>query len=138
MNEQQTFWAKDYAQEYIEKNQKFDRKMGVEGWSKILEKATAIEQILECGCNIGRNIGFLNEVLPDAKKTIIEISKPAYDFVTNEYQLDQSFNGTILQSNFEQKFDLVFTMGVLIHIHPDDLLENINKMWHSPNSVDIQ
>jgi 2-polyprenyl-3-methyl-5-hydroxy-6-metoxy-1,4-benzoquinol methylase len=44
--------------------------------------------------------------------------------------IEQSFNGPIVQSNFEKEhFDLVFTMGVLIHIHPDDLLTNMQKMF---------
>jgi pseudaminic acid biosynthesis-associated methylase len=130
MNEQQNFWANTYADEYIRKNSSFDQKMGVECWQKMLAKAGEITSILECGCNIGRNIGFLDEVLPDASKSIIEISKPAFDFVTSQYNLEKSFNGAIVDSDFtDGEFDLVFTMGVLIHIHPDDLLANMRKMY---------
>jgi pseudaminic acid biosynthesis-associated methylase len=130
LNEQQKFWAKDYANEYIEKNKAFDQKLGVDGWKIMLNKASNITSILECGCNVGRNIGFLNSIMPESKKSIIEISKPAYDFVTNSYETDKSFNGSILDSSFEPNcFDLVFTCGVLIHIHPDELLVNMKKMF---------
>jgi 2-polyprenyl-3-methyl-5-hydroxy-6-metoxy-1,4-benzoquinol methylase len=45
--------------------------------------------------------------------------------------LHKSFNGSILESSFgEKEFDLVYTMGVLIHIHPDDVLENMKRMFH--------
>lgn len=129
MNEQQNFWANTYAEDYISKNSSFDKKLGTEGWEKMLSSAEGITSILECGCNIGRNIGFLNEVLPAASKSIIEISKPAYNFVTSHFNLDKAFNGAITESNFtEGEFDLVYTMGVLIHIHPDDLLANMQKM----------
>lgn len=129
MNEQQNFWAKNYAEEYIRKNSAFDQDLGRECWQKMLASASGIRSILECGCNIGRNIGFLDVVLPKAAKSIIEISKPAYDFVTSHYRLDKTFNGAILESGFAaNSFDLVYTMGVLIHIHPDDLLENMRRM----------
>ncbi len=133
MNEQQNFWANDYAKDYIKKNSKFDRLLGIEAWQKMLAKTDVIETALECGCNIGRNVGFLNEVLPAATKSIIEISKPAFEFVTQQYELDQSFNGSILEANLEKKFDLVFTMGVLIHIHSDDLLVNMKKIYNYSN-----
>jgi pseudaminic acid biosynthesis-associated methylase len=130
MNEQQNFWANNYAEDYIRKNSLFDKNLGTECWKKILSNAKGITSILECGCNIGRNIGFLKEVLPAASKSIIEISKPAYDFVTGQFNLDKTFNGAIVKSNFaEREFDLVCTMGVLIHIHPDDLLANMQKMY---------
>ena len=129
MNEQQNFWANDYAQEYIKKNAQFDRKLGVQGWQKMLKKTEGVGSLLECGCNIGRNIGFLNEVLPDTSKSVIEISKPAYEFAAHQYKLDQAFNGSIEESNFDKQFNLVFTQGVLIHIHPDNLLANMQKMY---------
>jgi pseudaminic acid biosynthesis-associated methylase len=133
MNEQQNFWANDYAEDYIKKNSEFDRFLGEEAWRKMLSKADGIESVLECGCNIGRNINFLNEVLLTATKSVIEISKPAFEFVTQQYELDQVFNGSIVDANFEKTFDLVFTMGVLIHIHPDNLLTNMRKIYESSN-----
>lgn len=129
MNEQQNFWANAYAQEYIRKNSQFDQALGIQAWREMLAKTADIESILECGCNIGRNIGFLDTTLPSARKSIIEISKPAFEFVTHQYKLDKAFNGSIEASGFEDKFDLVFTTGVLIHIHPDHLLANMRKMF---------
>ena len=133
MNEQQKFWTNDYAQNYIEKNSQFNRELGIDGWQKMLNKSESIDSILECGCNIGRNIDFLNGLLPDVAKSIIEISSPAFEFVTHTYDLSQAFNGSILESNLTGKFDLVYTMGVLIHIHPDDLLANMQKMFDYSN-----
>lgn len=129
MNEQQNFWANDYAQEYMRKNSQFDKDLGIDGWRRMLAKAESINSVLECGCNIGRNIEFLNAVLPSASKSIIEISKPAFEFVTRQYKLKSAFNGSIEESSLAGAFDLVFTIGVLIHIHPDNLLANMRKMF---------
>lgn len=128
-NEQENFWAETYAEDYIRKNRGFDQEGGVEGWRRMLAKAGPTPRILELGCNIGRNVGFLDTLRPEASKSIIEISKPAFDFVTDHYRLEETFNGPILQSDFaHESFDLVFTIGVLIHVSPDDLLPTMGKM----------
>lgn len=116
MNEQQNFWKNEYAAAYIEKNKSFNQEKGIFCWNQMLAKADKIESVLECGSNIGRNIGFLDKVLPTAQKSIIEISPDAYKIVTNTFQLYSSFNGPILHSNFAPlSFDLTYTIGVLIH-----------------------
>jgi pseudaminic acid biosynthesis-associated methylase len=128
--EQEEFWANTYAADYIKKNSDFDGLAGQKAWHEMLSKTDSISTILECGCNIGRNIKFLNNILPSAKKSIIELSKPAYDFVINNMEIQNSFNGSIVESELNgHTFDLVFTMGVLIHIHPDKLLDNMQRMF---------
>jgi pseudaminic acid biosynthesis-associated methylase len=130
MNEQQLFWSNQYADEYRKKNSSFNLDMGIKGWAKMLQNASDISSILECGCNIGRNINFLNYLMPNVDKSIIEISSDAYQFVTHQYKIDQSFNGPIVKADFApSSFDLTFTSGVLIHIHPDELLDNMKKLY---------
>jgi pseudaminic acid biosynthesis-associated methylase len=130
LNDQQVFWKEKYSKEYISKNSSYTIDEGVKCWAQMLQRANGVTNILECGSNIGKNIGLLNHVLPSASKSIIEISPDAYGIVTSKYELSQSFNGPIVASNFEKEsFDLVFSMGVLIHIHPNDLLQNMQKMF---------
>jgi len=130
-SEQEKFWATTYADDYIKKNSEFDHKLGSEAWKLMLQKTQGeVRNYLECGCNIGRNIEQLKLALPDAKSSIIEISTPAFNFVTARYDFAQAYNGPILGSQFEKEsFDLVFTMGVLIHINPDQLLDHMAKMF---------
>lgn len=124
-NDQEIFWSEQYAEDYIKKNAEFDAVLGVQAWEKMLASTSGITSLLECGCNIGRNIDSLDRLLPSASKSIIEISKPAFDFVSNRHALAQKFNGSILEGSF----DLVYTMGVLIHINPDELLANLKKAY---------
>jgi len=128
-NDQEIFWSEQYAEDYIKKNAEFDAFLGVQAWEKMLASTSGITSLLECGCNIGRNIDSLDRLLPSASKSIIEISKPAFDFVSNRHALAQKFNGSILESSLEGSFDLVYTMGVLIHINPDELLANLQKAY---------
>lgn len=130
-SEQEKFWATTYADDYIKKNSQFDHKLGAEAWEKMLKEARdGVCNYLECGCNVGRNIEQLRLVRPDAKPSIIEISEPAFKYVTTRYDFEHAYNGPILNSAFEKEsFDLVFTMGVLIHINPDQLLDHMAKMY---------
>lgn len=131
-SDQEKYWAEQYAINYIKKNEVFDHTLGVQAWKLMLAKIESdISSLLECGCNIGRNIEQLNRVIPKSQKSIIEISEPAYNFVTQKYDLSHTFHGPLIDSNFkEQSFDLVFTMGVLIHINPDQLLDHMEKMFN--------
>jgi len=128
---QESFWADKYAEEYIQKNQNFNNELGAVAWRLILSKVDIdISSYLECGCNIGRNINQLKMVLPNASPSIIEISKPAFDFITQSHDFKYAFNGALLESELSSElFDLVFTMGVLIHINPEQLLDNMKKIY---------
>ena len=132
-NDQEVFWSEQYAEDYIKKNTEFDSGLALQAWEKMLASTSGITSLLECGCNIGRNIDSLDRLLPSASKSIIEISKPAFDCVSSRHALAQKFNGSILESSLEGSFDLVYTMGVLIHINPDELIANLQKAYNYSN-----
>jgi pseudaminic acid biosynthesis-associated methylase len=137
MNSQEFFWARDYASDYIKKNSRFDDNLGARVWEKFLINCKEISNYLELGCNIGRNIQQIKIANPQLRPSIIEISKPAYDYVTKIHEFDYSFNGPILDSPLPiGYFDLTFTMGVLIHIHPDNLVPHMQKLYsHSKKYI---
>jgi spore coat polysaccharide biosynthesis protein SpsF len=91
----------------------------------MLAATNEVHSILECGCNID----FLEKVLPKATKSVVEISKPAFEFVTKRHKLANAFNGPIEESSIDATFDLVFKIGVLINVHPDNLLKIMGKMF---------
>jgi len=130
-SEQEKFWAKTYAEDYIIRNSEFDHELGAEAWAKMLQgTGNNVRTVLEFGCNIGRNIEQIKRALPDVKPSVIEISEPAFKYVTSRYEFANAFRGAILDSKFEENgFDLVFTIGVLIHINPDQLLAHMKKMF---------
>jgi pseudaminic acid biosynthesis-associated methylase len=129
-SKQEIFWRDIYAEEYIIRNNNFDLDLGIKAWAQMTRKLVLVKSILECGCNIGRNINFLNYLMPEADKSIVEISPVAFKLVSEKYSLVDALNCSIRSSDFNGKqFDLVFTSGVLIHIPPEDLLENLSKIY---------
>lgn len=137
MNKQEQFWKDTYAKEYISRNSEFDLDSGIKAWAQMTKSLGPVGSILECGCNIGRNINILNHLMPGAEKSVIEISPEAFSVVTERYEFADALNCSIAASDFGGKqFDLVFTSGVLIHIAPENLLENLSAIYaHSKKYV---
>lgn len=130
-NEQEGFWKNRITESYSVDNSIFDHRLGVAGWERMLAKADkkSLSSYLECGSNIGRNIGFLKDLLPDASANIIELAEFPYKKCIDSFDIDKSFLGTIKEAKFGVQFDLVFSQGVLIHVNPDDLHESMRRMY---------
>lgn len=81
--------------------------------------------ILEIGCNLGRNLNYLYTA-GFKHLTGIEISENAVKALRKNFP-ELADSATIINSSVEEviksfednQFDLVFTMAVLEHIHPD-------------------
>jgi pseudaminic acid biosynthesis-associated methylase len=137
--EQTKFWESEFGKEYTDRNT-----FSPEAWNKwYLENfgitkddlnnkfLAGIEKnarILEVGCNIGQQlialqrIGFTNLYGIELQAYAVEKAK------------ENTKNINIIQgSGFDlpfrdNYFDLVFTNGVLIHIHPNDLEKIMKEM----------
>lgn len=135
MNEQEDFWTNGIANQYRIDNDNFDLGNGVLAWQKMLSAISTqeLDSFLECGANIGRNIGILAQVLPEVKANVIEINLESLSICAQRWKLHETFNGSIANSKFTKKFDLVFSCGVLIHVNPDDLLSSMEKMFSHSN-----
>lgn len=131
-NEQENFWKTTVANEYMAANSNYDFEQGLVGWNSILGKLQLKElaSILELGCNVGRNLGILRSLVPHASLNAVEINPIALEIADEKYKLNSKFAGSIFEYQTDALFDLVFTSGVLIHIHPDNLLSAMKKMFH--------
>lgn len=130
MNKQEKFWYDEYATEYIKRNSSFNLDLGIKAWATMLKNVEPLETLLECGCNIGRNINFLNNLLPGTRKSIIEISPEPFEYVTSNNKFEHASNTSIMDAELPKNyFDLVFTTGVLIHVAPENLLDHMKRMY---------
>jgi pseudaminic acid biosynthesis-associated methylase len=130
-SEQESFWAGEFGNEYARRNAGFDPALEERAWNKMLSCLVPadLKSVLECGSNIGRNLVTLRRILPQAELSLIEINEESFKTAVQRVNPRHSFKGSILESNLPAgAFDLVFTSGVLIHIHPDNLEANCRKM----------
>ena len=131
-NDQELFWKVKYSKNYIQKNTNFNKKLLIEGWNKMLKSIDSPKTILEFGPNVGRNIEALNQIFPQADKTAVEISVDACAILNKKFENLNVINASILDSKISTNHsDLTFTVAVLTHIHPTNLLENLKKIISS-------
>ena len=119
---QEEFWSGEFGDEYITRNSSADLlAANLHFFSHATSNMSTVNSVLEIGCNVGMNIRALNLLLPNTKVTGIEINKKAADIARTISSNNIIINDSVLSYNPSEKYDLVFTKGVLIHINPDQL-----------------
>lgn len=89
-------------------------------WSKMIRAAHSVTSAREYGCNIGLNLKALKGLNPGLSLSGIEINEDAAKAAAALGVAD-IVHGTILDPGPLEPVDLTFTVGVLIHINPEDL-----------------
>lgn len=132
--EQESFWAGEFGNEYINRNQGEQLiTSNVVLFSRILKSAPQVKSIVELGCNIGMNLQALNRINKDFELCGFEINKNAAQ-IAREKNIAQIVEGTILDKlSTGRQYDLAFTKGVLIHINPEEL-EKVYENLHGLSS----
>ncbi len=119
--EQEEFWAGEFGNDYITRNNDGQIIAGnVNLFSKILTRTNSVKSIIEFGANIGFNLIALKQLLPNCIFSAVEINETACKELKKKDWLN-TFNESILSFESIEKYDLVFSKGVLIHINPDEL-----------------
>ena len=75
--------------------------------------------------NVGKNLDALKHIYTRIKTYGVEINKKAYQICKTKHIC---FNSSIYDFKSKKKYDLVFTIGVLIHQNPKSLNSVINKI----------
>lgn len=120
--EQENFWAGDFGEEYIERNQ--GEKLLASNlalFSRALERTRNIESAIEFGANIGMNLKALQLLLPKASLSAIEINPQAAKQLEGILPKNNVITTSILDFSPHKAWDLVLIKGVLIHINPAEL-----------------
>lgn len=129
--EQEQFWASDFGDEYISRNQ--DKQLIASNtalFSSILQKTRGIKSIIEFGSNIGNNLHAIRTLLPYADLSAIEINASAVEHLKKIESLT-IYHQSILDFIPEEKKDFVFIKGVLIHINPEMLPDVYQKLYET-------
>jgi pseudaminic acid biosynthesis-associated methylase len=126
------FWKGDFGHRYIDRNVR-----NKEQTDEIAEKAFGVTRseifcralnlssarcILEIGCNVGQNFELIMAQTKDSRLFGVEINFRAAKTALQNHSYSSIVQAEAFNIPFAaSSFDLVFTAGVLIHIHPDDL-----------------
>jgi pseudaminic acid biosynthesis-associated methylase len=137
--EQTKFWESEFGKEYTDRNtftaadwnKWYSDNFGINKDDlnkKFLDDIPKDSKILEVGCNVGQQLlalqrmGFTNLYGIELQSYAVEKAKEQ----TKDINI---FKGSGFDTPFKDNyFDLVFTNGVLIHIHPNDLPTIMKEM----------
>lgn len=131
--EQESFWSGQFGTEYIERNSSFEVSNNIGFFAKIFQNKKPPNSILELGPNVGLNLRALRVLFPKAQIDAVEINQDSARILRESKIADRVFHTSILEFEPTQKYDLIFTKGVLIHINPE-ALPKIYKLMHSYSS----
>lgn len=129
---QENFWAGQFGDEYIGRNQGSDLlASNLSFFSKMLNAVERLNSCIEFGANIGMNLKALSLLFPRMKMSAIEINTAACGELKKFLPSQNIHNMSIFDYNSEDKFDLSFIKGVLIHLNPDMLEVVYKKLYNS-------
>ncbi len=121
MSEQLKRWEGDFGRAYTDRN--------VLDWHKTraafasVISGLGVRSVLEVGCNRGHNLITVHDILgPDSDVVGVEPNRYALELARAASTQVSAVRGHAQDLPFKHRsFDLVFTVGVLIHVPPDDL-----------------
>ena len=139
---QMQVWSSDFGKDYTDRTHQsvvevdalYVKKFGISRTSLNTEFLGDLDRsirILEVGCNMGAQLQCLRK-MGFEKLYGIELQQYAVHVAKRKTRDVNIMQGSIFHIPFRDKyFDLVFTSGVLIHIHPDDLQEALVEVGRS-------
>ena len=143
------FWAGEFGNEYIDRNSA--EKLLESNWRlfcRALDAAHDLESVIELGANIGLNVAAIKRIYRKITVDAVEINEKAFQRLVQV--ADTAYNCNLFDSRVTGQYDLAFTKGVLIHIHPDDLKAAYQRLfdlsrryiliceYYSPKPVEIE
>jgi pseudaminic acid biosynthesis-associated methylase len=121
-------WKGEFGNAYTDRNA-INWHLRTRAFAQMLE-GLELDRVLEVGCNRGHNLRCISEVLgPDAEVFGIEPNRYALGLAQMEGDNTFPIPGNAFDLPFKDGYcDLVFTVGVLIHISPDRLPNAIKEI----------
>jgi spore coat polysaccharide biosynthesis protein SpsF len=128
--EQEEFWAGEFGNEYIQRNNSDELlASNLNFFTNALKYTGKPNSVIEFGSNIGMNLRAIKLLFPGIKLHGIEINSTAATLLKEAVGNDNVSNCSIYDYARTEKYDISFIKGVLIHINPDMLPVVYQKLY---------
>lgn len=132
ITEQEAFWAGDFGNDYIERNQgDLLLASNLQFFSKAFAQTARCASCIEFGANIGMNIKALKLLHPEMEFSAIEINSQAAEKLGEVIDPKNIYCQSILDFSPSRQWDITLIKGVLIHINPDILDQVYTRLVQS-------
>lgn len=113
-------WAGSFGDDYTVRNVQAAAERD-RFWRSLLGEIE-VTSVLEVGCNVGGNLRWVADLLPEARIVGVDVNERALAALRTAFPGVEAVPASATELPFgDASFDLVFTTGVLIHL-PDDAL----------------
>ena len=117
---QEQFWRGGFGDDYVRRCGIVNWRARVPFWRQIID-ITKPRSILEVGCNAGLNLRAIRHVAPEVNLCGCDINQTALEAAADDGHVVAEASIFDLGNAWWEKFDLVFTSGVLIHVASEDI-----------------
>jgi len=110
----ESLWGGEFGDDYVDRNADAYAVRG-KFWSSLMTRLEP-RRVLEVGCNVGGNLKWISDVVDPSEVYGLDVNKKALSTLRLRQPDINAFKGVARDLPFRDGwFDLVFTMGVLIH-----------------------
>lgn len=107
-------WSGGFGDRYVERNRQAWERRGP-FWQNLFSQFT-VQSVLEVGCNVGANLRWIAQICPPEQVYGVDVNRTALtELRTTLPQVNACWSFGRRLPFRDCLFDLVFTMGVLIH-----------------------
>jgi pseudaminic acid biosynthesis-associated methylase len=144
----EALWRGSFGDDYVDRNRNVGHARQAY-WHEVMADLQP-RRVLEIGCNLGANLRWIASHIPPHDVYGIDINKKALDELRKDVPGIQAVLSQARQLPFlDGSFDLVFTMGVLIHQAPQmlpDVMREIVRCsrrfilggeYYSPEPIEV-
>jgi pseudaminic acid biosynthesis-associated methylase len=128
----EALWSGDFGNDYVERNIRAYHERG--GFWTSLLRAMRPANVLEVGSNVGGNLQWVGQVVPPQHVVGIDVNRMALHELEERLPGVRGVESSARELPFaDRSFDLVFTMGVLIHQPEESLGAVMDEMVRVSN-----
>ena len=117
---QEQFWRGGFGDDYVRRCGIVNWRARVPFWRHVIE-ITKPRSILDVGCNAGLNLRAIRHIDPMLSLWGCDINQTALQAAADDGHSVVEASVFDLEGTWFEKFDLVFSSGMLIHIGPSDI-----------------
>jgi pseudaminic acid biosynthesis-associated methylase len=123
----EALWSGDFGNDYVERNIRAYHERG-EFWTSLLTTMRPASA-LEVGSNVGGNLRWVTQVVPPEHVVGIDVNRKALQELEERLPGVRGIESSARELPFaDRSFELVFTMGVLIHQPEESLPAVMDEM----------
>jgi pseudaminic acid biosynthesis-associated methylase len=120
-------WSGEFGDNYVDRSKASSRNLGT-FWKQTLTQLS-VASVLEVGCNVGANLNWISENLDSQEIIGIDINQKALSYLHATHPSLNAIWSTAKDLPFKnERFDLTYTVGVLIHQPEESLLDVMREV----------